>query len=99
MAKMDDPKSEVQRTNDERYGNAPERQMWQAHVEKEEDKRRQKGESLPNDQYYAEQYAERAMKGVDAASNEYQEAEQHGEHHDRSGVPEEIANAGDLAGG
>jgi hypothetical protein len=90
---------EVLRTTDERYGNAPERQIWQAHVEKEEERRGQQGELLPNDQYYAEQYAARAMSGVDASPNEFQEAEKRGEHHDVSGIPEEIASASDIAGG
>lgn len=87
------------RGGDERYGNAPERQSWQAYVEKEEERRRQANEELVNDHHYAEEYAARAMRGIDATENEYQQAEMRGEHHSMGRVSEDLADSTDLSGG
>ncbi len=87
------------RGGDELYGNAPERQSWQAYVEKEEERRRQANEELVSDHRYAEEYAARAMRGIDATENEYQQAETRGEHHGTGQVSEDLANATDLSGG
>ncbi len=86
------------RDADERYGNAPEKHIWQAHVHEEEEKRALRHEQDPSVSCWAEEYAECAMRGVEATANEFQRAEEMGRH----GIGEvsgEIANASDLAGG
>ncbi len=85
---------------DERYGNAPETHIWQAHVHEEEAKHQTHFDTpVSVIHHYAEEYAQRAMRGVEVTSNEYQAAEQLGEKHLTGGVPEEVADAGDIAGG
>jgi hypothetical protein len=95
-----DLSDDILKTHDERSGNAPERQIWQAHVEMEEDKRTHGDDELyPNVHHWAEEYARRAMRGVDATENEFQRAEERGEKHGIGEAPEEIASANDLSGG
>ncbi len=83
---------------DFRYGNAPEIHLWQAHVHETEAAARSDA-SAPNDHHWAEEYAQVAMRGVQADENEFQLSEQHGERHGLGEVAEEIASAGDIAGG
>ena len=85
---------------DELWGNAPDPHTWHAHVEQEEARRAARmEEEIENPYRWAEELAERSMRGMDATLNEYQRAEEAGEKHGIGQVAPEIADAGDLAGG
>jgi pyruvate-formate lyase len=66
--------------------------IWQRHVEEEMERRAREHEPAPRLSHFAEEYAEIAMRGVEAAPNEYKLAEERGEKH---GAGDE----GYLAGG
>lgn len=82
---------------DFRYGNAPEIHLWQAHVHEAEAVRTDA--TAPNDHHWAEEYAQVAMRGVQADENEFQLSEQRGDKHGIGEVSDEIASAGDIVGG
>ncbi len=86
---------------DELWGNAPDRHAWHAHVEEEEARRSSRqDEDVENVYRWAEELAERAMRGVEATPNELQRAvEEEGGRPALSEPSPEIADAGDLAGG
>ncbi len=84
---------------DSRYGNAPERHLWQAHVEAEEERRKRSGEKDDSIHRYAEEYGEIAMRGVDAEENEFQRSMQGGGEKGFGDPSDELANAGDIIGG
>ncbi len=85
-------------TRDELYQRELEPHTWQTHVEEEMARVAREGEPIPDIHHFAEEYAERAMRGLEATPNEYQRAEEQGEKH-TSGVPSYLADAGDIAGG
>ncbi len=73
--------------------------LWQAHVYEEMDEVARKHEQAPPLAHFAEEYAERAIRKVEASGNELQEAAKRGEPVAERGVPGELADAGDIAGG
>ena len=83
---------------DFRYGNAPETHLWQAHVHEAEAAARG-GAKEPSEHHWAEEYAQVAMRGVQADENEFQLSEQRGDKHGIGEVSDEIASAGDIVGG
>ncbi len=88
------------RDPDERYGNAPETHIWQAHVHEEEARNPTRLDAAGSPiHHWAEEYADCAMRGVDATPNEFQLAEQQGDAGWSLGAPAEIDSAGDIAGG
>ncbi len=72
-------------------------QLWQRHVQEEMERRAKEHKPAPELAYFAEEYAEIAMRGVDATPNEYKRGEEEKQGaEDTSGY---LANAGDIAGG
>ncbi len=73
--------------------------LWQAHVNEEVERLAREHKPAPGPYHFAEEYAEHAMRGVEASANEYQRAEQRGEKHGAGDVAGYVADAGDIAGG
>jgi hypothetical protein len=73
--------------------------LWQAHVNEEMERIARAHEPAPGMFHFAEEYAERAMRGVQASANEYRLAEERGEKHGVGDVAGVLADAGDIAGG
>jgi hypothetical protein len=73
--------------------------LWQAHVNEETERLAREHKPAPGVYHFAEEYAERAMRGVEASANEYQSAEQRGERHGAGAVADYVADASDIAGG
>jgi hypothetical protein len=75
-----------------------ERHVWQAHVEEEVDRIRRAQQPLPSVSHWAEEYAARATRWLEATENEYERAEGSGERH-TPGASSDVADASDIAGG
>ncbi len=73
--------------------------LWQAHVKEEVERAVREHRPTPGIYRFAEEYAERAMRGVDASANEYKRAAERGEKHGAGDVAGYLADAGDIAGG
>ncbi len=73
--------------------------LWQAHVNEEMESLAREHQPAPEVHHFAEEYAENAMRGVEASGNEYQHAAERGEPRGVGGVAGELADAGDIAGG
>ncbi len=73
--------------------------LWQAHVNEEMDELSRKHEPAPPLSHFAEEYAERAIRSVEASENELQQAARRGEPLAEGSVRGELADAGDIAGG
>lgn len=70
---------------------------WQAHVNEEMERLARIHAPAPEVTRFAEEYAERAMRGVETSANEYQRAAERGETlGEAAGY---LADAGDIAGG
>ena len=94
------PQNEVEVSMDvaEQLRRGVERHVWQAHVEEEVERITRAGQPLPSVHHWAEEYAARATRWVDATENEYERAEGQGERHAPS-ASSDLADAGDIAGG
>ena len=94
------PQNEVEVSMDvaEQLRRGVERHVWQAHVEEEMDRILRAKQPLPSIHHWAEEYAERATRWLEATENEYERAEGQGERH-APGASSEIADASDIAGG
>jgi hypothetical protein len=73
--------------------------LWQAHVNEEMERTARDHQPVPGVSHFAEEYAEIAMRGVEASENEYKRAEEHGDKHGAGAVAGYLADAGDIAGG
>ncbi len=73
--------------------------LWQAHVNEEMERLAREHKPAPGLSHFAEEYAEHAMRGLDASENEFQRAEERGEKHGTGDVAGNLADAGDIAGG
>jgi hypothetical protein len=73
--------------------------LWQAHVQEEMDRLAREHKPAPGLYHFAEEYAEHAMRGVEADENEYQHAEERGEKHPKGDSASYLADASDIAGG
>jgi hypothetical protein len=71
---------------------------WQAHVEEEVQRLVREHQPAPGPSHFAEEYAARAMRGVEADENGYRQAAERGERGDEK-IPSYLADAGDIAGG
>jgi len=74
-------------------------QLWQRHVEEEMERRAREHTAAPELAYFAEEYAEVAMRGIDATPNEYRRAEEEGQRHGTGDTSGNLADASDIAGG
>lgn len=92
-------KGQVGGTGSEPHHRELEPLLWQAHVNEEIERLAREGKPAPGVYHFAEEYAEHAMRGVEASANEYQRAEQRGEKHGAGDVAGYVADAGDIAGG
>ncbi len=73
--------------------------IWQEHVHEEMERLAREHKPAPPLSHFAEEYAERAMRGVEVTPNEYQHAAERGETRGATDVPNQVADAGDIAGG
>jgi hypothetical protein len=88
-------------TPDEPHHRELEPLLWQAHVNEEMERMARERIPAPGVHHFAQEYAERAMRGVEAVANEYQRAAERGEEHGAGDVAGYgyVADAGDIAGG
>ncbi len=73
--------------------------LWQAHVNEEVERAAREHRPAPGIHHFAEEYAEHAMRGVEASANEYRRAVERGEEQGAGAVAGYLADAGDIAGG
>ncbi len=73
--------------------------LWQAHVKEEVERAAREHRPAPDIYRFAEEYAEHAMRGVEASENEYRRAAERGEKLGAGDVTGYLADAGDIAGG
>ncbi len=73
--------------------------LWQAHVNEEMERLAREHKPAPPESHFAQEYAERAMRGVEASVNEYKHTAERGETRGAGNVAGELADAGDIAGG
>ncbi len=73
--------------------------LWQAHVYEEMERVAREHQPAPAESHFAEEYAERAMRGADASANEFQQAAERGETNGVKNAASDLADAGDIAGG
>jgi hypothetical protein len=65
--------------------------LWRAHVYEEVERLAREDKPAPGVYHFAEEYAARAMRGVEASPNEWR--------HGGGDVAGHLADAGDIAGG
>ena len=99
QAGRDRDEAQVEGTAGESFHKELEPLLWRAHVHEEMKRLARENKPAPDVTHFAEEYAERAMRGVEASANEYQLAEERGEKHLRGDVAGYLADAGDIAGG